>query len=82
MINSTDLLTFINQKLIAEKGTHVTEQSLLFKDRHLDSISILSLIGYLEKNLGRKIKDEEITIHNFGSVHAIISSFTTHALRN
>lgn len=82
MINSTDLLAFINQKLLAGKGTEVTEQSLLFKDRHLDSITILSLIGYLEKKLKRKLKDEEISIHNFESVRSIVSSFTPHGLKN
>lgn len=81
MVNSTELLAFINQKLISEKGTKVSEQSLLFKDRHLDSITILSLIGYLEKKLGRKLKDEEISLHNFESVQSIISSFNPYALK-
>jgi acyl carrier protein len=80
MIDSAELLIFINQKLLAGKGTKLTEQSLLFKDRRLDSITILSLIGYLEKKLGRKLRDEEISLQNFESVRAIASSFTIHAI--
>jgi acyl carrier protein len=75
MIKADALREYIDSKLLADKSVKVSNDSLLFKDRILDSMTVLSLIGYIEQKLGRRLKEEEIKLDNFASVHAITKAF-------
>jgi len=53
----------------------ITPDTLLFKSKILDSMNILDLIGYVEKQIGRRLKDTEISMENFRSVRMIADTF-------
>jgi acyl carrier protein len=53
----------------------ITATTPLFKDRLLDSMNILALIGYVESRLGRKLAATDIVMANFGSVRDIVRAF-------
>ena len=68
------LLDYINKHLI--KNNHkISSKTLLFEERHIDSMNILLLIGYIEKRLNRRLSDEEVVMKNFRSVEAIAKVF-------
>lgn len=75
MIKTDTLKAFINTRLLMNKGGKVQNDSLLFKERFLDSMTVLSLIGYIEAELGRRLKESEITLDNFASIDAIAKAF-------
>lgn len=69
------LLEFVSSTLVKRRDVEVTEDTLLFEDRLIDSMNILNLIGYVEKRLGRRLRDDEIVMSNFASVRAIAEAF-------
>jgi len=73
--NQPDQLLEFVQRLSSDGSGTLSATTQLFKDRVLDSMNILDLIGFVEKKLGRKLKSEEITMQNFGSVEKIEQSF-------
>lgn len=75
MISNDALRIFINDSLLSAGMPQVTNDSLLFKERHIDSMSVLSLIGFIEKHLKRRLTDEEIRLENFASITAITAAF-------
>jgi len=75
MLTTKELLTFINNKLIKDGDIKVTEGSMLFKDRFLDSITILSLIGYIEEKLNKKLSEDDMMLTKFESINSIIKTF-------
>ena len=74
-MNRDDLLAFVNEKLLAGTGKTATTDSLLFKERLLDSVTVLSLIGYVEQKIGRRLTEREIALQNFASVSAMVTAF-------
>ena len=68
-------MEFVATRLFKDRDVGLTEDTLLFEDRLIDSMNILTLIGYLEQHLGRRLADEEIVMHNFRSVRAMTEVF-------
>ena len=75
-LQEKELIDFI-KKFLLKKGNvvEITSETLLFKERMLNSMNILDLIGYIEKKIGRRLKDEEIIMTNFQSVRVMASVF-------
>ena len=69
------LLEFV-KGIRRDKSAIISPETLLFKERLLDSMNILDLMGYIEKRLERKLKDEEIIMSNFESVEKIVKTFS------
>ena len=69
-----ELLAFI-QSIRKDGGPPVDPQTLLFKQRVLDSLNVLSLIGYVEQHLGRPLEDREVNMQNFESASKIVATF-------
>ena len=69
------LLKFIKTTLIKDRSVKLAPATLLFEDGLIDSMNILYLIGFLEKNLGRRLTNAEIQMDHVKSVNAIIESF-------
>jgi len=69
-----ELLRFIGG-LRKESGIPVGPDTLLFKDKVLDSLNILSLIGYVEERIGRRLLDDEVSMQNFESARKISEAF-------
>ena len=73
--HAKQLLEFIQSNLIKNKRLEISQETLLFGEKILDSMSILDLMGYIEEKLGRKLDDSEIVMTNFQSVNTIINAF-------
>ena len=69
-----ELLKFI-KKISQDKDRSIDPNTLLFKEKVLDSMNILDLMGYIEKHLRRKLADDEVVMLNFESVHKIVETF-------
>jgi len=69
------LVEFIRKTLLRDTKVAITAETLLFKEKILGSMNILELIGYIEKQMGRKLLEEEIIMSNFQSVKRISETF-------
>lgn len=69
------LIDFVKNSILRDKKIGITADTLLFKEKILDSMNILDLMGYVEKQIGRRLSDEEIIMANFQSVKRINEVF-------
>ena len=68
------LINFI-KKISKKDNIDINTTTPLFKNKILDSMNILDLIGYVEKQIGRKLNDDEINMKNFQNVKSIVGGF-------
>ena len=68
------LIDFIRHQVLKDKA-EVSAETKLFSDGLLDSMNILDLIGYVEKHLGRELKDDELRMDNFRTIATILKVF-------
>ncbi|HXG69050.1 MAG TPA: aminoacyl--tRNA ligase-related protein [Gemmatimonadaceae bacterium] len=54
----------------------VTDDTLLFEERVLDSLRILEVIAFLESELGRRIPDAHVVLANFRSIGTMARVFS------
>lgn len=69
------LLSYVNNDLLAERNLRAETDTPLFADGWIDSLSILKLIAYVELLIGREIPDQEIVMENFRTVDTIATHF-------
>jgi acyl carrier protein len=69
------LLSYVNDELLAERNLRAETDTPLFADGWIDSLSILKLIAYVELLIGREIPDQEIVMENFRTVDNIAEHF-------
>jgi acyl carrier protein len=75
------MLRFANEILAKQEGkrpfhpTPISADTPLFETQLLDSLSILQLIGAIERLTGRLVTDEFVTMKNFRSIETITSVF-------
>lgn len=69
------LVEFINAKLVPEGKGVVKAESQLFEEGLINSIKILDLMAYIEKQIGSKIPDKLVVMKNFRSPRAITTTF-------
>jgi acyl carrier protein len=72
------LIDFVRKRLVKNRRLTVEGQTPLFEKRLIDSINILYLIGYVEKALGRRLRDDELVMSNFRTAETIASTFLRH----
>jgi acyl carrier protein len=72
------LLEFVSQRLVKRQQPPVTSSTELFTEHLIDSMNVLDLIAYLERRLGRRLDDGEITMSRFRSVRAMAEAFFDH----
>ena len=70
-----ELVDFIKSRIVKNGCAAITPTTLLFKERLLDSMNILGLIGYVEARIGRKLRAREIVMTNFASVRDVVRAF-------
>ena len=68
------LIKFI-KSIRRDKEQSIDQDTLLFKEKVLDSMNILDLMGYVEKHLERKLTNEEVIMSNFESIRKIVETF-------
>ncbi|MDQ3856010.1 MAG: acyl carrier protein [Chloroflexota bacterium] len=69
-----ELIEFIVARA-GEGAPEITPDTQLFREKVLDSMNILDLIGYVEVHLGRRLSDDELVMSSFESVRAITRAF-------
>lgn len=72
--SEADIQEFV-QKLVKDENATVSSTTPLFKSKIIDSMNILDLIGFVEKRLGRRLKDAEVVMPNFSSIGKIAQTF-------
>ncbi len=61
---------YIAQEFLHDKPNNVLEGNLV-EEGVIDSLGIMTLIAYVEKQFGARIKPEDVVVENFESVAAI-----------
>jgi acyl carrier protein len=70
-----ELLAFVRSISRRGMARRITAETSLFETRALDSMTVLKLIGYIERRLGRRLSDAEIVMSHFRSVRAMAAEF-------
>jgi acyl carrier protein len=66
------ILDFISSELLrGAADSNVTADEDLLLSGKLDSLGVMSLINYIDRELGQSIPAEDVTIENFISVTAL-----------
>jgi acyl carrier protein len=70
----SELVRWINHRL-APEGVHIDADTALFDQARIDSIKILKLIAWTERELGRVIPDHQIRMDYFATPRRIAEVF-------
>ena len=62
---------YIENDLIEDDDVEVSEETSLFRDQLLDSLNLLSLITFIEKQFQIKISPSEVSIDNIDTINNI-----------
>jgi acyl carrier protein len=68
-LTQDDLITFIREGLNID--TPIDSETELFSTGLLDSVSMVSLIGYIEEKVRITVQPGDVTLENFDSVQRI-----------
>ena len=66
------ILTYIRDELLDDDDVTIDSTTSLFEDRVLDSLNLLSLISFLEREFSTKIASSQVNIENLDTVERII----------
>jgi acyl carrier protein len=69
------LLAFVRERVLLAPAPPIAPDTLLFRERLLNSINILDLVAYVEGQMGRPLDEDEIVMSNFESIRAIVEAF-------
>ena len=68
MVSSEKILTFIRDELLDDDEVVITAETSLFQGRVLNSLSLVTLVVFLEDTFGIKVNTYDVTIENLDSV--------------
>ena len=57
------------------KSNRIKENTKLFEEGYLDSLTAINLIDFIEKKTKKKILSKKISIKNFSSLNSLIKLF-------
>lgn len=66
------LITYVQTELLNEQHTITADQDLLISGL-IDSIGVMRLVGFIEKDLDTTIPPKDVTLENFGNINTIVS---------
>ena len=66
------LITYIQTELLNQQHEITPEQDLLISGL-IDSIGVMRLVGFIERDLETTIPPKDVTLENFGNVNTIVS---------
>jgi acyl carrier protein len=70
-----ELVEFIARQILRDPSLPLVPETGLFRERLLNSMNILDLVGYVEQRMGRRLQEHEIVMSNFESPRAIVKAF-------
>ena len=66
------LSVFISENFQVDRG-HFTVETDLVEAGIVDSSGVVDLVGFVEKKCAIQVKDDEVTVANFGSIQRILN---------
>ncbi|NIM99834.1 MAG: hypothetical protein GTO24_17695 [candidate division Zixibacteria bacterium] len=67
-----ELIDYIMKEFVEDPDEEIDESTPLISSGLIDSLSIVSLVAFIDKKFGVKIPDEKGTVENFETVTKII----------
>jgi len=67
-----ELIAYIMKEFVEDPDEEIDETTLLISSGLIDSLSIVSLVAFIDKKFGVKIPDEKGTVDNFETINKII----------
>jgi len=67
-----ELIKYIMKEFVEDPDEEIDENTPLMSSGLIDSLSIVSLVAFVDKKYGVKIPDEKGTVENFETVNKII----------
>jgi 2-hydroxymuconate-semialdehyde hydrolase len=67
-----ELIDYIMKEFVEDPDEEIDENTPLMSSGLIDSLSIVSLVAFIDKKFGVKIPDEKGTVENFETVTKII----------
>ncbi len=67
-----ELIAYIMKEFVEDPDQEIDETTLLISSGLIDSLSIVSLVAFIDKKFGVKIPDEKGTVENFETINKII----------
>ncbi len=67
-----EILTYIKETILSDSSLELTPEDDLLNSGLIDSIGIVKLVAFLEKEFNVSIPPEEMLIENFVDVNAIV----------
>jgi 2-hydroxymuconate-semialdehyde hydrolase len=67
-----ELIAYIMKEFVEDPDEEIDENTPLMSSGLIDSLSIVSLVAFIDKKYGIKIPDEKGTVENFETVTKII----------
>ena len=64
---------FIENDLLMGQGVEFQDDDSLLEDGIIDSLGLLDIVTFIETEFELAVDDADVTLDNFGSVHAIAS---------
>jgi 2-hydroxymuconate-semialdehyde hydrolase len=69
-----ELIAYIKKEFVEDPDEEINETTLLISSGLIDSLSIVSLVAFIDKKFGVKIPDEKGTVDNFETITKIIET--------
>ncbi len=69
-----ELIAYIKKEFVEDPDEEINETTLLISSGLIDSLSIVSLVAFIDKKFGVKIPDEKGTVDNFETINKIIET--------
>ncbi|MCJ7576838.1 MAG: acyl carrier protein [candidate division Zixibacteria bacterium] len=69
-----ELIAYIMKEFVEDPDQEIDETTLLISSGLIDSLSIVSLVAFIDKKFGVKIPDEKGTVDNFETINKIIET--------
>jgi acyl carrier protein len=69
-----ELIAYIMKEFVEDPDQKIDETTLLISSGLIDSLSIVSLVAFIDKKFGVKIPDEKGTVDNFETITKIIET--------
>jgi 2-hydroxymuconate-semialdehyde hydrolase len=69
-----ELIAYIMKEFVEDPDQEIDETTLLISSGLIDSLSIVSLVAFIDKKFGVKIPDEKGTVENFETITKIIET--------
>jgi len=67
------LIDYIKDEIMRNKNAKLDENEDLLSAGILDSLAILQLVAYIDKELAIEVPDEDVIYDNFKSINSLVS---------